>query len=117
MQAQDTPDNSLFSFKIGEPPEEDDAQSTLLALSELLEDAKAKLQTMLILPNQNIEQLVQDAGPIRDLFLKIRGHLPKTAIEALIPAAYIESHQFEVLKAVGVLPPQPPSDTSEAVSL
>jgi hypothetical protein len=68
MQTQDTPDNSLFSFKIGEPPEKDDAQSTLLALSELPEDAKAKLQTMLILLDQNNEQLVQDAGLIWDLF-------------------------------------------------
>jgi hypothetical protein len=99
MQAQNTPDNSLFSFKIGEPPKEDDAQSTLLALSELPKDAKAKLQTMLILLNQNIKQLVQDARLIRDLFLKIRGHLPETAIEALFPAAYIKSQQFEVLKA------------------
>jgi hypothetical protein len=77
MKAQDTPDNSLFSFKIRDPPKEDDAQSTLLTLSELLEDAKAKLQTMLILIDQNIEQLVHDAGPIRDLLLKIRGHHPE----------------------------------------
>jgi hypothetical protein len=54
---------------------------------------------MLILLDQNIEQLVQDARLIWDLFLKIRGPLPETAIEALVPAAYIESQQFEVLKA------------------
>ncbi|RLN17759.1 hypothetical protein C2845_PM02G19100 [Panicum miliaceum] len=54
---------------------------------------------MLTLLDQNIEQLVQDAGPIQDLFLKIRGHLPETAIEALVPVAYIESQQLEVLKA------------------
>jgi chromosome segregation ATPase len=54
---------------------------------------------MLTLLDQNIEQLVQDARPIRDLFLRIRGHLPETAVEALVPAAYIESQQFEVLKA------------------
>jgi chromosome segregation ATPase len=54
---------------------------------------------MLILLDQNIEQLVQDDGLIRDLFLRIRGHLLETAIEALVPAAYIESQQFEVLKA------------------
>jgi hypothetical protein len=54
---------------------------------------------MLILLDQNIEQMVQDARLIRDLFLRIRGHLPETTIEALIPAAHIESQQFEVLKA------------------
>jgi chromosome segregation ATPase len=53
---------------------------------------------MLILLYQNIEQLVQDAGQIRDLFFRIRGHLPEIAIEALVPAAYIKSQQFEVLK-------------------
>jgi chromosome segregation ATPase len=42
---------------------------------------------------------VQDARLIRDLFLKIKGHLPETPIEALVPAAYIESQKFEVLKA------------------
>jgi hypothetical protein len=54
---------------------------------------------MLILLDQTIEQLVQDARPIRDLLLRIRVHLLETAIEALVPAAYIESQQFEVLNA------------------
>ncbi|GJN07438.1 hypothetical protein PR202_ga25270 [Eleusine coracana subsp. coracana] len=97
IEAQDTPDNSLFSCHV-EYEEEDDASSsqTIPALSE---ESKEKVQAMLNFLDQDIEQLVQNAEPVRQLLLALKGHLTSEAEEAIIPAAYIEGHQFQVLKA------------------
>ena len=48
--------------------------------------------------NQDIDQLVQDAKPIRIILKSLKGTLPESLEEALHPAAYIESHQISVLK-------------------
>ncbi|GJN03305.1 hypothetical protein PR202_ga20735 [Eleusine coracana subsp. coracana] len=96
-EAQDTPDNSVFSFHV-DHEEEDDASSsqTIPAVSE---ESKEKLQAMLNFLDQNIGQLVQNAKPVRQLLLALKGHLTSEAEEAIIPVPYIEGRQFQVLKA------------------
>ncbi|GJM87691.1 hypothetical protein PR202_ga03669 [Eleusine coracana subsp. coracana] len=74
--AQDTPDNSLFSFHV-EYEEEDDASSS---------------QTTPALWSKTLSLF----GNYSSL---LKGHLTSEAEEAIIPAAYIEGRQFQVLKA------------------
>ena len=88
----------MFSFQIGmTAPEEEEASSAESVA--LPEDVKAKLQEILQLLNQDISQLVQDAEPIRALLKSLKGQLPEPIEEALIPAAFIESRQVQVLIA------------------
>jgi len=97
-QAQDSPDNNMFSFQLGvTTPEEEEASSVESAA--LLEDVKVKLQEILQLLDQDISQLVQDAEPIRALLKSLKGQLPELIEEALIPAAFIESCQVQVLRS------------------
>jgi len=49
--------------------------------------------------SQDIGRLVQDAEPIRVIFKTLEGQLPEPIEEALTPAAFIESHRVQVLKA------------------
>ena len=49
--------------------------------------------------NQDIGQLVRDAKPIHEILETLEGQLPDPIEEALILAAYIESHRVQVLKA------------------
>ena len=49
--------------------------------------------------NQDIGQLVQDAELIRIILKSLKGTLSESLEEALLPAAYIESHQISILKA------------------
>ena len=43
---------------------------------------------------------MEDASLIRQLFSEIRGRVPEEAKEALVPAAYIESMQIPVFRAL-----------------
>ena len=96
--SQDSPDNSMFSFQIGmTAPEEEEASSVESAA--LPEDVKVKLQEILQLLNQDISQLVQDAEPIRIILKSLKDRLPEPNKEALIPVAFIESRQVQVLRA------------------
>jgi len=88
-QAQDSPDNSMFSFQIGVASQEEEPSSAESA--GLSEDIKAKLQEILHFLNQDIGRLVQDAEPIRAILKSLEGQLPEPIEEALIPAALIES--------------------------
>ena len=87
----------MFSFQIGVALQEEEASSAESAT--LLEYVKAKLQEVLSLLNQDIGQLVRDAKPIREILETLEGQLPDPIEEALILAAYIESHRVQVLKA------------------
>lgn len=97
LQAQDTPDNSLFSYPIGDVPEEEEASSAQSA--KISDPIKVKLQEILLLLNQDIGQLVQDAEPIRNILKGLRNQLPESVEDALIPAAFIESQQPRISKA------------------
>jgi chromosome segregation ATPase len=87
----------MFSYPIGDIPEDDATSSAQSA--EASENIKTKLREILNLLSQDIGQLVQDAEPIRQSFKALQNQIPESVEEALIPAAFIESHQFEVLKA------------------
>ncbi|XP_039816271.1 uncharacterized protein LOC120678894 [Panicum virgatum] len=56
-QAQDSPDNSLFSFQLGTTSAEDEVISSAES-APLSEETKAKLQEILQFLNQDIGQLV-----------------------------------------------------------
>ncbi|RLM97855.1 hypothetical protein C2845_PM06G22980 [Panicum miliaceum] len=68
-----------------------------LALGEASDDVKTKLRDILQLLNQDIGLLVQDAEGVRDIFRYLKGQLPADVEAALLPAAFIEGHQFKVL--------------------
>ena len=87
----------MFSFQIGVTSHEEEVSSAdSVAISE---EIKAKLQEIHHLLSQDIGQLVQEAELIRTILKPLRGQLPELIEDALIPAAYIESHQVQVLKA------------------
>lgn len=83
---------------LGEDPEEEEDSSTAQS-ANLSDEVKAKLQEIIDLLSKDIGQLVLDAEPIRTCFKTLKGKLPESMEEALIPEAYMESHQFQVLKA------------------
>jgi len=87
----------MFSFQIGIASQEE-MQSSAESLV-ILEDVKAKLQAILSFLNQDIGQLVQDAEPIRVILKTLGGQLSEPIVEALIPAAFIESCRVQVLRA------------------
>ncbi|RLM79745.1 hypothetical protein C2845_PM12G14810 [Panicum miliaceum] len=99
LLAQDTPNNGLLSYQIGDLLEEEEVTSRTVALGEALDDVKTKLQDILQLLNQDISLLVQDAEGIRGIFCHLKGQLPADVEVALLPAAFIEGHPFKVLQA------------------
>lgn len=99
MQAQDSLDNSLFSYQIGAIQGDDDASSAPRASHLLSDDVKDKLQKVLTLLNQDVGQLVKDAGPIRNIFSTLSGQVPEDLEEAVTPASFLEFHRIPVLKA------------------
>ena len=87
----------MFSFQIGTTSqEEEEASAESVALSD---DVKAKLQETLQFLHQDISQLVKNAKPIRAILEDLEGKLPEAIEEALTPAAFIESHRIQFLKA------------------
>ena len=88
----------MFSFQIGtishEKEGETSAESTALS-----DDIKAKLQETFQLLHQDISQLVRNAKPICVILENLEGQLPESIKEALTPAAYIESHRVQFLRA------------------
>ena len=87
----------MFFFQIGATSEvEEGASAELVALSD---DVKAKLQETLQFLHQDIGQLVKNAKTIHAILEDLEGKLPESIEEALTPAAFIESHRVQVLKA------------------
>jgi hypothetical protein len=87
----------MFSFQIAAALQEEEPSSAESAV--LPEGVRIKLQEILSFLNHNIGQLVRDAEPIRAVLKSLEGQLPKPIEEALIPAAFIDSHQVQVLRA------------------
>lgn len=75
--------------------EDEDAAESV----ECSDEHKARLQEIIKLLNQETGQLVQNAEPIRLHFKALEGHLPESVEEALTPAAFLESHRHQFLKA------------------
>ena len=76
-QAQESPDNSMFSFKIGATSQEEGEEATLADSVTLSDEIKAKLQESLQFLNQDIGQLVKNAQPIHAILEELEGKLPE----------------------------------------
>ena len=88
----------MFSFQIGATSQEEE-EETSAELIALFDNVKAKLQETLQFLNQDNGQLVKDAKPIRAFLEDLEGKLLEAIEEALTPAAFIESHRMQFLKA------------------
>ena len=88
----------MFSFQIGATSQEEERETSAESIV-LSNDIKAKLQETLQLLNQDIGQLVRNAKLIRTILEDLEGKLPESIEEALTPAAFIESHRVQVLRA------------------
>jgi len=77
FQAQDFPDNSLFSFQIGATSQEEGGEATSADSIVLSDEIKAKLQESLQFLNQDIGQLVKNAQPIHAILEELEGKLPE----------------------------------------
>lgn len=100
MQAQNSPSMDI-SFDITEYlGEEIISASKGITEPALSASTKDQLQELATYLNADIADLVCDAGPIRDIFNSIKQGLPSSARDALLPAAYIESHGKKLLEAV-----------------
>ena len=98
FQAQDSPDNSLFSFQIGATFQEGE-EATSADPVILSDEIKAKLQESLQFLNQDISQLIKNAQLIRTILEELEGKLPESIEDVLTPAAFIESHHAQFHKA------------------
>jgi len=61
FQAQESPDNSLFSFQIGFTSQEEGEETSSADSIVLSDEIKAKLQEFLQFLNQDIGQLIKNA--------------------------------------------------------
>ena len=71
FQAQESPDNSLFSFQIGATSQEEGEEATSADSVVLPDEIKAKLQESLHFLNQDIGQLIKNAQPIRTILKEL----------------------------------------------
>ena len=90
----------MFSFKIRATSQEEGEEIASAESAAISDEVKAKLQETLQFLNQDIGQLVKNAKPIRAILEDLEGKLPEAIKEALTPAAFIESHRVQVLKAL-----------------
>ncbi|CAN6373585.1 unnamed protein product [Urochloa humidicola] len=98
-QAQESPDNSLFSFQIGAASQEEGEKETSADSIVLSNEVKAKIQESLQFLNQDIGQLIKNAQPIRAILGELEGILPEAIEDALTHAAFIVSHRAQFNKA------------------
>jgi len=93
----------MFSFQIGATSHEEEEETASAESVALFDEVKVKLQETLQFLNQDIGQLVKNAKPIRAILEDLEGKLSKSIKEVLTPAAFIESHCVQVLKAQKLL--------------
>src|SRR6185312_6271099 len=65
FQAQESPDNSLFSFQIRAISQEEGEETSSADSAVLSNEIKARLQESLQFLNRDIDQLIKNAQPIR----------------------------------------------------
>ena len=99
FQAQESPDNNLFSFQIRATSQEEGEETTSADSAVLSDEIKARLQESLQFLNQDIGQLIKNAQPICAILEELEGKLPEVIKDALTPAAFIESHRAQFNKA------------------
>lgn len=95
LQAQDTP----FSYQIKGLLDDEEVTLAAVALGNIPDGVKAKLQDMLKLLNQDVGLLVQDAEGIWQILNRMQGQLPADIEAALLPSAFIEVHRLDVFQA------------------
>jgi len=99
FQAQESLDNSPFSFQIGATSQEEGEETSSADSAVLSNEIKARLQESLQFLNQDTGQLIKNAQPIRAILDELEGKLPEVIEDALTPAAFIESHHAQFNKA------------------
>ena len=88
-----------YSFNFEEYIDEDKISSSAISAKEALsEETKNQLKDMLPMLERNIADLVQDADPMRRIFLAIKDDLPPNHAKALIPLSNIEDQAPKVKK-------------------
>ena len=86
-----------YSFNFEEYIDESEISSSAISSQEILSDeTKNRLKDMLPMLERNIADLVQDADPMRRIFLAIKDDLPPNLAEALIPLSNIEDQAPKV---------------------
>ena len=89
-----------YCFNFEEYVFEIEISSPAISSQEILSDeTKNQLKDMLPMLERNIANLVQDADPIRRIFLAIKDDLPPNLAKALIPLSNIEDQAPKVKKA------------------
>ena len=100
LRIQESRGDDLFPFQIEYISDDEDSTTSKPSLVDLAsKHVKAKLQGIIPLLNQDISLLVQNAEEVRKIFQDQKGQLPADVADALLPAAFIECHQFKVLRA------------------
>ncbi|XP_066333337.1 uncharacterized protein [Miscanthus floridulus] len=75
------------------------SSSSIISQETLSDETKNRLKDMLPMLERNIANLVQDADPMRRIFLAIKDNLTPNLAEALIPISNIEDQAPKVKKA------------------
>lgn len=68
--------------------------------SKLSETTRNQLQTLVTYLSVDTVDLMQNTGPVRDVFNSIKNDLPLEVCEALQPTVCIDYHEQELLKAM-----------------
>jgi chromosome segregation ATPase len=89
-----------YSFNFEEYIDESEISSSTIPFQGILTDlTKNRLRDMLPMLEREITNLVQDADPIRRIFLSIKDNLAPSLAEALTPMSNIEDQAPKVKKA------------------
>ncbi|XP_066373622.1 uncharacterized protein [Miscanthus floridulus] len=89
-----------YSFNFEEYIDENKRSSSAISSQDiLLDETKNQLKDMLPMLERNIANLVQDADPMRKIFLAIKDDLPPNLAEALISLSNIKDQAPKVKKA------------------
>nr|BAD31349.1 aminotransferase-like protein [Oryza sativa Japonica Group] len=90
----------LFSFDIKDYLDEAEEDTSSKALAPLSDDAKKTLEDISRrLEASSLDSLVVDCGSIRTRLHEVQALIPEELADVLIPAAYLEQHQFKLEKA------------------
>nr|BAD28867.1 aminotransferase-like [Oryza sativa Japonica Group]BAD29088.1 aminotransferase-like [Oryza sativa Japonica Group] len=89
----------LFSFDIKDYLDETEEDTTSKAIAPLSDDVKRTLEYISHRLEASLDNLVTNCGSIRVRFTDIQALLPDELADALIPAVYLEQHQFKLEKA------------------
>ena len=89
-----------YSFNFEEYVDEDEISSSAISSKEVLsEETKNRLKDMLPMLKRNITDLVQDANPMRRIFLTIKDNLTPNLAKALIHISNIKDQAPKMKKA------------------